>query len=86
MFKILEKLKKYDADFIMLNSINEFSASHNENTELARLTGFLGSAGEALVNKDGKIFLFVDPRYHISAKNLENESLEAILLDMGEGF
>ncbi|MBR2386234.1 M24 family metallopeptidase [bacterium] len=86
MFKILEKLKKYNADFIMLNSINEFSASHNENTELARLTGFLGSAGEALVNKDGKIFLFVDPRYHISAKNLENESLEAILLDMGEGF
>ena len=86
MFKIFEKLKKYNADFIMLNSINEFSMSHNENTELARLTGFLGSAGEALVDKNGKIYLFVDPRYHITAKNLEKKGLEAILLDMGEGY
>ena len=55
MLKILEKLKKYNADFIMLNSINEFSMTHNENTELARLTGFSGSAGEALVDSKGKI-------------------------------
>ncbi|MGK0703436.1 aminopeptidase P family protein [Yokenella regensburgei] len=66
---------------------SEYSAPHDEC--LAWLTGFTGSAGQALVLRD-KALIFVDGRYQVQVRNevdlsaweihhLHNEPLEALL-------
>ncbi len=82
--KLLKKIAEYNADYLLLNSCDEFSREHGKCTELAHITGFLGTAGEAVLHKDGKITLFVDPRYHITAEKLTNENLSVYKLQMGE--
>ncbi|MBR1977093.1 aminopeptidase P family protein [bacterium] len=82
--KLLEKIAKFGADYVLLNSCDEFSREHGSHTELAKITGFSGTEGEALLDKNGKITLFVDPRYHITAENLANENLSVYKVQMGE--
>ncbi|MBQ3102253.1 aminopeptidase P family protein [bacterium] len=82
--KLLEKIAKFGADYVLLNSCDEFSREHGSHTELAKITGFSGTEGEALLDKSGKITLFVDPRYHITAENLANENLSVYKVQMGE--
>ncbi len=82
--KLLKKIKEHKADYILLNSCDEFSREHDFGTELAKITGFTGTEGEALLDKNGKITLYVDPRYHIAAENLANENLSVYKVQMGE--
>lgn len=82
--KLLKKITEHKADYILLNSCDEFSREHGVDTELAKITGFTGTEGEALLDKNGKITLYVDPRYHIAAENLECENLSVYKVQMGE--
>ena len=82
--KLLKKIIELNADYVLLDSCDEFSREHGTNTELAKITGFTGTEGEALLDKNGKITLFVDPRYHIAAGNLANENLSVYKVKMGE--
>lgn len=54
--------------YLLVNSTNEFLVEYNTLSQNSRykLTGFSGSAGEALVTPE-TIYLFVDGRYHIQA-------------------
>lgn len=82
--KLLKKIIELNADYVLLDSCDEFSREHGTNTELAKITDFTGTEGEALLDKNGKITLFVDPRYHIAAGNLANENLSVYKVKMGE--
>ena len=65
---IRSKINELNLDGFLVNSTNEFLVEYNSLGENARyaLTGFSGSAGDAVVTAD-KVFLFVDGRYHIQA-------------------
>ncbi len=58
-----------DNEYILLKSKDDLTLEHNKNTPLFKMTGFSGTAGEAIIDKNGNITLFVDPRYHIQADN-----------------
>lgn len=53
-------------EYILLKSKDDYSYEHYSSSPLSLETGFIGTAGEAVKCGD-KIFLFVDPRYHIQA-------------------
>ena len=62
-------LKQNNLDYVIINSTNKFLVEYNILEENSRyyLTGFTGSTGDALVSRDGNIYLFVDGRYHEQA-------------------
>lgn len=77
----MKKLNKNE--YILLKSKDDLTLEHNKNTPLYKLTGFSGTAGEAIQDYKGKIILFVDPRYHIQAENeTKGKNVEVIKLDM----
>jgi len=80
-----ELLKKLKIDYLLVNSTNEYLVEYSELSENARytLTGFTGSAGDALITKD-KTYLFVDGRYHIQAEQEAKESIEVVKLQLGQ--
>ena len=53
--------------FKLLKSKDDFSYEHYSSSPLSKETGFIGTAGEGIKDKNGHITLFVDPRYHIQA-------------------
>lgn len=53
--------------FTLLKSKDDYSYEHYKTSPLSKLTGFIGTAGEAVQDEKGRITLFVDPRYHIQA-------------------
>ena len=53
--------------FTLLKSKDDFSYEHYQASPLSKLTGFIGTAGEAIWDENGHLTLFVDPRYHIQA-------------------
>ena len=70
-------------EFLLLKSKDDLTLEHNKNTPLFKLTGFLGTAGEAIQDSTGKITLFVDPRYHIQAEaQTKGRNVEVVKLDM----
>lgn len=74
-------------EHILLKSKDDLTLEHNKNTPLYKLTGFSGTAGEAIQDYKGKITLFVDPRYHIQAENeTKGKNVEVIKLDMKTSF
>ena len=74
-------------EYILLKSKDDLTLEHNKNTPLYKLTGFSGTAGEAIQDYKGKITLFVDPRYHIQAENeTKGKNVEVIKLDMKTSF
>ncbi len=84
-------MKKYDDlvknlkndEYILLKSKDDLTFEHNKNTLLYKLTGFSGTAGEAIIDNKSKITLFVDPRYHIQADNeTKDKYIDVIKLDM----
>ncbi len=86
--KIRENLKKLKLDAILINSTNEFLVEYNSLEENARyiLTGFSGSAGDAVVTENN-LYLFVDGRYHIQADNEVNHDIVTVVkLQNGETF
>ncbi len=70
-------------EYILLKSKDDLTLEHNKNTPLYKLTGFSGTAGEAIQDYSGKITLFVDPRYHIQAEaQTKGKNVEVVKLDM----
>jgi len=75
-------------DCLLVNSTNEFLVEYNELNENSRynLTGFSGSAGDALLTKD-KLYLFVDGRYHVQADNEVDKNIVTVVkLQTGQNF
>ena len=79
-------LKENEYDYLLVNSTNEFLVEYNALEQNARyyLTGFSGSTGEALLDKNGEINLFVDGRYHKQADNQANKDTNVVKLQLGE--
>lgn len=89
--KIKEQIKFYtdllkDGEFLLLKSKDSYFKTHYSSSPLALLTGFLGTAGEAIIDKTGKITLFVDTRYHILAQKQIYPEIELYKMDLGESF
>ena len=87
MYKIDTKniLIKYNLDFLLVNSTNEYLCEYSDLSENARykLTNFSGSTGDALLSKN-KIYLFVDGRYHIQADKEVFNNVEVVKLQLGQ--
>ena len=82
--KILENSKN---GFALLKSSDEYFSCHYKGSALNVLTGFCGTAGEALIDYKGNITLFVDPRYHEQADfETKGKNVEVVKLNQGEGF
>ncbi len=81
MEKLIKNLK--ENEYILLKSKDDLTFEHSKNTHLYRMTGFSGTAGEAVIDKSGKITLFVDPRYHIQAdKETDGKNINVVKMDM----
>lgn len=83
MLKIMDEC---GADFLILENCDACAFLHNNCTQLAVLTGFAGSAGEAVMSADGHIYLFVDPRYHIQADVQASDDVEIVKVPAGSTF
>ena len=57
-----EILKNSKDGFVLLKSSDEYFNCHYKGSALNVLTGFSGTAGEALIDYEGNITIFVDPR------------------------
>ncbi len=99
MSKIKNQIKFYkeilkDNEVLLLKSSDSFFNNHYKSSPLNLLTGFSGTAGEAVIDKNGKITVFVDTRYHLlvekqvikeASKEKEIE-IEIYKIPMGENF
>ncbi len=79
-------LESLGVDYLLVNSTNEFLAEYSDLSENSRyeLTKFSGSAGDALVCKNGQIYLFVDGRYHTQAERETNNGITLVKLQTGQ--
>ncbi len=84
--RLVNFLKENNYDYLLVNSTNEFLVEYNELEQNARyyLTGFSGSTGEALLDKNGEIYLFVDGRYHTQADKQAYKNVNVIKMQLGE--
>ena len=84
--RLVNFLKENNYDYLLVNSTNEFLVEYNELEHNARyyLTGFSGSTGEALLDKNGKIYLFVDGRYHKQADDQAYKNVNVVKMQLGE--
>ncbi len=85
---LINFLNENQYDYLLINSTNEFLVEYNELEQNARyyLTGFCGSTGDALLSKNGELYLFVDGRYHEQADKEVFENVTVIKLSLGESF
>lgn len=85
MINYQDILKKYNIDYLLVNSTNKYLTEYSDLSENARytLTGFSGSTGDALVTKNN-IYLFVDGRYHIQADNEVYPGITVVKLELGQ--
>ena len=80
-------LKSLNIDYLLVNTTNQFLLEYAplEENSCHKLTGFTGDTGDSLLCADGKIFLFVDGRYHTQAdKEVDKSRVEVIKLKLGE--
>lgn len=79
-------LERLGVDYLLVNSTNEFLAEYPDLKENARysLTKFSGSTGDALVCADGRIYLFVDGRYHTQAEREIGGDITLVKLQTGQ--
>ncbi|MBR2068228.1 MAG: aminopeptidase P family protein [Candidatus Gastranaerophilales bacterium] len=83
--KFYKDLLKED-EILLLKSSDNFFKSHYTGSPLNVLTGFQGSAGEAVINKIGEITLFVDTRYHLLVDKQAYKDIKIYKMEMGETF
>ncbi|HNW26816.1 MAG TPA: M24 family metallopeptidase [Candidatus Gastranaerophilaceae bacterium] len=95
--KIIEKVRQFlknencakeSYDYLLVNSTNEFLVEYNELEKNSRylITGFSGSAGEALISQKD-LFLFVDSRYHLQAElEVDKNLVKVVKMKSGESF
>lgn len=91
MSKRVEEIKYYtdllkENELLLLSSKDPYFKSHYSSSPLAVLTKFKGTAGEAIIDKNGKITLFVDTRYHILAEKQCYKDVEIYKLKLEESF
>ena len=81
----MEKIK--ENEFILLKSKDDYSYSHYKMAPLSLKTGFFGTAGEGIEDSNGKITLFVDPRYHIQAEiQTKGKNVNVVKMDFKKPF
>lgn len=76
-------------DYLIINSTNKFLVEYNslEDNSRYHLTGFTGSTGDALVSRDGDIYLFVDGRYHEQAdRECDLSKINVVKLKQNQSF
>ncbi|MBQ7287607.1 MAG: aminopeptidase P family N-terminal domain-containing protein, partial [Candidatus Gastranaerophilales bacterium] len=73
-------------EILLLKSQDAYFKNHYSSSPLALLTGFLGSEGEAIIDKNGKIKVFVDTRYHLLVDKQVFEDVEVYKMELGETF
>ncbi len=82
-------LKQNNLDYLIINSTNKFLVEYNVLEENSRyyLTGFTGSTGDALVTREGNIYLFVDGRYHEQAdRECDLSKITVVKLQQNQSF
>lgn len=73
--------------FVLLKSKDDYSYSHYPASPLSIMTGFVGTAGEGILDGEGHITLFVDPRYHIQADiQTKGKDVTVVKTDSQFGF
>ncbi len=83
---LLKLLKNNKADAVILQNCDDFSFEHCKNSQLHKMTGFFGTAGEGVLRANGEIFLFVDPRYHIQADKIAKKGVKIVKLEARKSF
>ena len=73
-------------EILLLKSDDTFFKGHYSGSPLNVLTNFQGTAGEAVIDKEGKITLFVDTRYHILAQKQAFDDVKIEKMSFGESF
>lgn len=74
-------------EYRLLKSKDDYSYEHYPTSPLSKMTGFVGTAGEAVIDSKGKITLFVDPRYHIQADiQTKGKNVDVIKMTNQTGF
>ncbi len=91
MTKRDEELKYYtdfikEGELLLLPSKDSYFKCHYSSSPLSVLTKFKGTAGEAIIEKSGKITLFVDTRYHLLAQKQAFKDIGIYKLNLGETF
>ena len=84
--KARDFMKANNINYLLINSTNEFLVEYNSLEKNSRyfLTGFSGSAGDALVTEKD-VFLFVDGRYHTQADlEVNHEEINVVKLQIGD--
>ncbi|MBQ8635261.1 M24 family peptidase [bacterium] len=75
-----------DDEILLLKSCDSFFKNHYSSSPLALLTGFLGSEGEAVIDKNGIITIFVDTRYHLLVDKQVFDDVQIYKMNLGETF
>ncbi len=75
-----------DGEILLLKSNDNYFNCHYSNSPLNVLTGFSGTAGEALLDKKGGITIFVDTRYHLLAEKQVFKGINIYKMPIGESF
>ena len=75
-----------EGEILLLKSRDTFFNNHYSTSPLALLTNFQGSEGEAIIDKNGKITIFVDTRYHILVDRQVFKDINVHKLNFGETF
>ena len=73
-------------EILLLKSSDTYFKNHYSSSPLTLLTGFLGSEGEAVIDKNGKIKIFVDTRYHLLVDKQVFDDVEVVKMNLGETF
>lgn len=79
----MQKLK--NNEFLLLKSKDDYSFEHYKTSPLSKMTGFIGTAGEGIIDSNGHITLFVDPRYHIQA-DIQTKGKDVSVVKMNSQF
>lgn len=75
-----------DDEILLLKSSDSYFKNHYESSPLSVLTNFKGTAGEAIIDKNGNITIFVDTRYHILVDKQVFDDIEVVKIELGESF
>ena len=75
-----------DNEILLLKSKDSYFKSHYIGSMLNTLTNFSGTEGEAILEKNGKITIFVDTRYHILVEKQVFKDISIYKMGLGESF
>ena len=73
-------------EILLLKSCDSYFKNHYSSSPLAVLTGFLGSEGEAIIDKNGNITIFVDTRYHLLVDKQVFDDVQICKMSLADTF